>query len=39
MISGNLAALLENVRGVSKERADFGGQVLPWVLASGIVVS
>jgi len=39
MISGNLAALLENVQSVSAERADFGSRILPWVHASGIVVS
>lgn len=39
MISGNLAALLENVRSVSTQRADFGSRILPWVSADGLVVS
>lgn len=39
MISGNLGDLLMNVQAISAERADFGSRVLPWVHATGIVVS
>ncbi len=39
MISGNLATLLQNVQRISAERADFGSRMLPWVQATGIVVS
>jgi PmbA protein len=39
MISGNLADLLQNVAGVSRERADFGHMIMPWVRATGVGVS
>jgi PmbA protein len=39
MVSGNMAELLENVVGLSRERADYGTRVLPWMRATGIGVS
>jgi PmbA protein len=39
MISGNMAELLRNIAGVTRERANFGHRVLPWVRVSGIGVS
>ncbi|MFU8813812.1 MAG: TldD/PmbA family protein [Pseudomonadales bacterium] len=39
MISGNLDALLNAVVGVSRERADFGSHVAPWLRVSGVGVS
>lgn len=39
MVSGNLLQLLREVRGISRERVDFGFGVLPWVRFGGVVVS
>ena len=39
MISGNLAALLKNIRFLSQERVNFGYAIYPWVLAGGVVIS
>ncbi len=39
MISGNLAAMLKNVRGISEETVSDGGGVLPYVAFDGITIS
>jgi PmbA protein len=39
MVSGNLVRLLEQLRGVSKERVHFGYAVFPWVAMSGATIS
>lgn len=39
MISGNLADALRNIDRISRERADFGNAVYPWVRTTGIGVS
>ena len=39
MVSGNIVDVFRNVKGVSKERVDFGSDVIPWVRASGVTVS
>ncbi|MFT6435536.1 MAG: PmbA protein [Candidatus Azotimanducaceae bacterium] len=38
-VSGNMVDLLQNISGISKERLNFGGSVLPWVKVSGIKAS
>lgn len=38
MVSGNLRSLLKEIRGISRERVDSGGSVMPWVLAGGVTV-
>ena len=39
MISGNLASMLKNVRGISRETVSDGGGVLPYVAFDGITIS
>jgi PmbA protein len=39
MLAGNVAALFSSVRAVSKESADYGSAILPWVLAGGVTIS
>jgi PmbA protein len=39
MISGNLDTLLNSVTGVSRERADFGSRIFPWLRVEGVGVS
>jgi PmbA protein len=39
MISGNLANALRDIRGISRERVNFGSDVLPWVTLGGITIS
>ena len=39
MISGNLSDLLNHIVGISKETVCDGSTVMPWVAASGVVIS
>ncbi|MCZ6616907.1 MAG: metallopeptidase TldD-related protein, partial [Gammaproteobacteria bacterium] len=39
MISGNMAELLHNIVGISRERADFGDSIYPWVRTTGVGIS
>ncbi len=39
MISGNAVSMLEEIQGISKERVNFGGSILPWIKFSGVTVS
>lgn len=39
MISGNLGKVLKNIRRISKERIDFGSEILPWIQVSNITIS
>lgn len=39
MISGNLASLLKNVRGISKERVCDGTSVLPYAAFDGVTIA
>lgn len=39
MISGNIPSFLLQIRGVSKERINFGNMAYPWVLSGGVFVS
>ena len=39
MISGNLSDLLRNITAISKETVCNGSSVMPWVAASGVVIS
>ena len=39
MISGNLLDIFNNIVGISKERVNFGGAILPWVQFKGITIS
>lgn len=39
MISGNLAQMLENITDISKETAEDGSYVFPWVAFDGVTVS
>ena len=38
-VSGNMVDLLKSVKAVSRERVNFGGSVLPWVLTDGVTAS
>ena len=38
-VSGNMVSLLNSIKAVSKERLNFGGSVLPWVLTDGVTAS
>jgi PmbA protein len=38
-VSGNMVSLLKSIKAVSKERLNFGGSVLPWVLTDGVTAS
>jgi PmbA protein len=39
MISGNIADLFQNIKNISKERNDFGSDLVPWIQVKGITVS
>ncbi len=39
MISGNAASMLQEILGISAERANFGSALLPWVRFGGVTVS
>ncbi len=39
MISGNLAQLLMNIKGITAERVNNGSSILPWIRATGVVIS
>ena len=39
MISGNLGRVLKNIRRISKERIDFGSEILPWIQVGDITIS
>ncbi|MBN2875983.1 MAG: TldD/PmbA family protein [Spirochaetales bacterium] len=39
MVTGNVAALFKSTRAVSKESADYGSAVLPWILSGGVSIS
>jgi len=39
MISGNLATVLKDIRGISRERVNFGSEVLPWIAVGGVTIS
>ncbi len=39
MIAGNLAAVFDNIGGISAERIDYGGGLLPYVLSTGVTIS
>ena len=39
MVSGNMARLLFDIDAVSRERVDFGYEVLPWVRVNGLTIS
>lgn len=39
MISGNLAGMLEKMRGISRETVKDGNSVLPWLAVDGITIS
>ncbi len=39
MIGGNIAELLTGISGISRERADFGYSIIPWIRVEGISVS
>ena len=39
MLAGNLAQLLQNVAGISRELVCDGAAVLPWVAFRGVTVS
>ena len=38
-VSGNMVSLLKSIKGVSQERVNFGGGILPWVLTDGVTAS
>jgi len=38
MISGNIRELFLNISGISSERIDSGGSILPWVLTEGVSI-
>jgi PmbA protein len=39
MVSGNIADLFQNIKNISKERNDFGSDLVPWIQVSGITIS
>jgi len=39
MLSGNIAEMLRNIKGVSKERINFGDAIFPWIQFRGLVIS
>lgn len=39
MLSCNLASLLKNITGISRERVNDGNSLLPWIKASGVTIS
>ena len=39
MISGNLLEMFKNIVGISEERVNFGGSILPWIQFRGITIS
>jgi PmbA protein len=39
MISGNIPQMFLNITGISKERVDFGTQILPWISFGAISIS
>ena len=39
MISGNIPQMFLNITGISRERTDFGAQVLPWIAFKDISIS
>ncbi len=39
MLSGNIAEMLRNIKGVSKERINFGDAIFPWIQFGGLVIS
>lgn len=39
MITCNIAKMLLNIKGISKERVHFGNSVLPWISFGGVTVS
>lgn len=38
-VSGNMVSLLQSIKAVSKERLNFGSNILPWVLTDGVTAS
>ncbi len=38
MISGNLVGMLKNIKGISKERINFGDAIFPWILFGELVI-
>ena len=39
MITGNLVDMWNSIEEISRERADFGSQIMPWIRMSGVSVS
>jgi len=39
MVSGNIADLFQNIKNISKERNDFGSDLVPWIQVTGITIS
>jgi PmbA protein len=39
MVSGNMARLLHDILAISRERADFGYAIYPWIRIGGIGIS
>jgi PmbA protein len=39
MISANLYNMFNNIKGISKERVNFGTVVFPWICVSGVTIS
>ncbi len=39
MVSGNMAQLLHDIDAISKERVDFGSELLPWIRAKDLTIS
>ncbi len=39
MVAGNLAEMFANIKGISAERVNFGGALLPYLAAAGVTIS
>jgi PmbA protein len=39
MVAGNIGAIFSAIKGVSRERINYGSECYPWVLTSGVTIS
>lgn len=39
MVSGNLFELIENIKGISDKRVNYGNSILPWIHSTGTTIS
>ena len=39
MVAGNIGAIFNAIKGISRERINYGSECYPWVLSSGVSIS